>query len=103
MRRDLLRNFQLAAVLKIGSNTGRPKCVVSNLSLDTCRFRRPVDHPVDVRLAQGKGVSRPVFPATVRNKKPFRVILQARNLYICLYIRVEIVVGWNSVPLPPFS
>ena len=41
MVRDLLRHFQLAAVLQIGSDTGRGEGMVANPCFDAGYFRPP--------------------------------------------------------------
>jgi hypothetical protein len=100
MRSDLLGNFQLATVLKIRGNSRRPKGVIPELRLDSCAFGPPANHPVSVRLAEGEG-GQPTSLARHRaEKQTLRVAVQARNLYICLYIFVEVVVGRNLMPFP---
>jgi len=47
---DLLRNFQLAAVLQIGRDAGRAESMIANPRLDADRFGAPADDAVDVLL-----------------------------------------------------
>jgi hypothetical protein len=52
---DLLRHFQLAAVLQIRRNAGRAEGVIANARFDTGRFRAPADDSVGVLLEEGIG------------------------------------------------
>ena len=52
---DLLRYFQLAAVLQIRRDAGRPKGVIANPRFDAGRLRPPADDAVGVLLEEGIG------------------------------------------------
>jgi hypothetical protein len=51
---DLLRHFQLAAVLQIRRNAGRAKGMIANPRFDAGRFRAPADK-VELQLFYGMG------------------------------------------------
>src|SRR5439155_15293666 len=102
MRRYLLRNLQFPAVLKVRGNARRPKRVVPNLSLNPRAFRAAPAHPVGVGLAQGQGGEPTGLPRNRAEQQSLGVVLQARNLYICLYILVEVVMGRDFMLLASF-
>ena len=52
---DLLRHFQLAAVLQIGRDAGRPEGMIANPRFDAGRFRAPADDAMGVLLEKGIG------------------------------------------------
>jgi hypothetical protein len=52
---NLLRHFQLAAVLQIGCDTGRAESMIANPRFDAGRFRAPADDAVGVLLEKGIG------------------------------------------------
>src|SRR5260221_4485582 len=52
---DLLRHFQLTAVLQIRPDAGRPEGMIANSRFDAGRFRAPADDAVGVLLEEGIG------------------------------------------------
>src|SRR5258706_3421480 len=52
---DLLRHFQLAAVLKIRRDAGRVEGMIANPRFDAGRFRAPADDAMGVLLEEGIG------------------------------------------------
>ena len=50
---DLLRHFQLAAVLQIRRDTGRAESMIANPRFDACGFRAPADDAMGVLLEEG--------------------------------------------------
>ena len=52
---DLLRHFQLAAVLQVRRDPGRAEGMIANPRLDAGRFRPPADDAVGVLLEEGIG------------------------------------------------
>jgi hypothetical protein len=52
---DLLRHFQLAAVLQIRRDPGRAESMIADACLHAGRFRPPADDPVGVLLEEGIG------------------------------------------------
>jgi hypothetical protein len=52
---DLLRHFQLTAVLQIGGNTGRAEGMVADARFDAGGLRAPADDSVGVLLEEGIG------------------------------------------------
>jgi len=50
---DLLRHFQLAAVLQIRRDAGRAEGMIADARLDAGRFRAPADDAVSVLLEEG--------------------------------------------------
>jgi hypothetical protein len=52
---DLLRNFQLAAVLQIRRDAGRAESMIANPRFNPGRFRAPADDAVGVLLEEGPG------------------------------------------------
>ncbi len=52
---DLLRHFQLAAVLQIRRDAGRAKGMIANARFDAGRFRTPANDSVGVLLEEGIG------------------------------------------------
>jgi hypothetical protein len=55
MVRDLLRHFQLTAVLQIRRDAGGTESVIANARFDAGGFRAPADDAVGVRLEKGIG------------------------------------------------
>jgi len=68
--RDLLRNFQLTAVLQIRRDTGRAEGVITNPRFDAGRFCPSADNAVGVLLERGLVVSWPVLRRAVRKRYP---------------------------------
>jgi hypothetical protein len=64
---NLLRHFQLAAVLQISGDAGRPESMIADARLYAGGFRPALDDAIGVLLA-GLSVNRPVFPAAVQNR-----------------------------------
>jgi hypothetical protein len=52
---DLLRYFQLAAVLQIGGDPSRAEGMIANPRFDAGRFRTPANDAVGVLLEEGIG------------------------------------------------
>src|SRR5258708_22913981 len=52
---DLLRHFQLTAVLQIGGDAGRAESMIANPRFDAGRFGAPADDTVGVLLEEGIG------------------------------------------------
>ena len=52
---DLLRYFQLAAVLQIRRDAGRAEGMIANARFDAGRFRAPDDDAVSALLEEGIG------------------------------------------------
>ena len=52
---DLLRDFELAAVLQIRRDAGRAEGMTANPRFDAGRFRAPADDAVGVLLEEGIG------------------------------------------------
>ena len=50
---DLLRHFQLSAVLQIRRDAGRAKGMIANPRFDACGFRAPADDAMGVLLEDG--------------------------------------------------
>jgi hypothetical protein len=50
---DMLRHFQFAAVLQVGSDAGRAESMIANLRLDAGGLGAALDHAVGVLLVQG--------------------------------------------------
>jgi len=47
---DMLRHFQFAAVLQVGSDAGRAESMIANLRLDAGRLRAALNHAIGVLL-----------------------------------------------------
>ena len=52
---NLLRHFQLAAILQIRRDPGGTKSMIADAGLDAGRFRPPADDAVGVLLEEGIG------------------------------------------------
>jgi hypothetical protein len=52
---DLLRHFQLTAVLQIGRDAGRAEGMIANARFNAGRFGAPADDAVGVLLEEGIG------------------------------------------------
>jgi hypothetical protein len=50
---DVLRHFQLAAVLQVGGDAGGPESMVADTGLDAGCLRAALDHAVSVLLVHG--------------------------------------------------
>jgi len=63
---DLLRHFQLPAVLQIRRNAGRAEGMIANPRFDAGRFRAPADDAMGVLLGQriGRKLAGPAAGAT---------------------------------------
>jgi hypothetical protein len=98
MGRELLRNFQLATILKVRRNPRSPERVVSDFRLDAGSLRAPANHPVGVRLAQGEGSEPSGLRRHRSEKQALGIVLQPRNLFIRLEMLVQIMVSRDFVP-----
>lgn len=65
MASHLLRNFQFAAVLKVGGDAGGPRTVTTDLRCDTGSACSPTDHPVDFGLRERS----PIYKRTVTHRR----------------------------------
>ena len=65
---DLLRDFEFAAVLQIGGDTGRAEGMIANPRFDAGRFRAPADDAVGVLLEEGLLVGWPVLRRAVQKR-----------------------------------
>jgi hypothetical protein len=66
---DLLGRFQLAAVLHVGGDAGRPEGVIANLRFDLRSLRPALDHPVSVLLPHRSFGELPASAARDRPKQ----------------------------------
>ena len=50
---DMLRHFQFAAVLQVGSDAGRAESMIANLRLDAGGLRPALNHAIGILLVHG--------------------------------------------------
>src|SRR5258706_1574683 len=99
---DLLRHFQLAAVLQIRCDTGRSEGMIANPRFDAGRFRAPADDPVGVLLGEGIG-GKPSGLATGGTKEiAVDVIGNAGRFDIIVETLIETMMTGNIVLLAAF-
>jgi hypothetical protein len=99
---DLLRHFQLAAVLQIRRNAGRPKGMIANPRLDAGGFRPPADDAVSVLLEEGIGGKLAGLAAGAAEEIAVDVIGDAGRLDIIVQTLVETMMTGNVVLLAAF-
>ena len=89
---DLLRHFQLPAVLQIGRNTGRAESMIANPRFDAGRFRAPADDAVSILLEQGIGRKLAGLAAGAAEKIAVDVIANSSCFDIVVQILIETMV-----------
>jgi hypothetical protein len=96
---DLLRDFQLAAVLHIGGDTGRPESMITDARLDAGRFRATADDAVGVLLEEGIGCKLAGLAACAAEEIAVDVIGDAGRFDIIVQTLIETVMTGNVVLL----
>lgn len=97
MRRHPLGNLQLAAVLKIGCDAGRPEGVAADLGLDSgCESSSP-NHSSDIGLDQGIGRQLARSPARRAKERAFPVFGDAGGSDVFLKVAVQVVMRGHFV------
>jgi hypothetical protein len=99
---DLLRHFQLAAVLQIGRDTGRAEGMIANPRLDAGRFRPPADDAVGVLLEEGIAGQLAGFAAGAAEEIAVDVIGDAGRFDIIVQTLIKAMVTGNVVLLAAF-
>ena len=102
MVRDLLRHFQLAAVLQIGRDASRPEGMIANPRFDAGRFRPPADDAVGVLLEEGIGCKLASLAAGAAEKIAVDVIGNAGRFNIIVQTLIEAMMAGNVVLLTAF-
>jgi hypothetical protein len=100
---DLLRHFQLAAVLEIRRDAGRAEGMIANPRFDAGRFRPPADDAVGVLLEEGIGCKLAGLAAGGAEEIAVDVIGNAGRFDIIVQTLIETMMTGNVVSLPPFS
>ena len=99
---DLLRYFQLAAVLQIGRDAGRAEAMIANPRFDTGRFRAPADDAVRVLLEEGIGCKLTSLAAGGPEEIAFNVIANASRFNIVVQILLQTMMTRDVVLLTAF-
>ena len=99
---DLLRDFQLAAVLEIRRNAGRAESMIADPGFDAGRFRPPADDAVGILLEKGIGGQLAGLAAGRAEEIAVDVIGNASSLDVVLEILIQIMVTGNVVLLAAF-
>src|SRR5258705_13088354 len=96
---DLLRHFQLAAVLQIGRDAGRPEGMIANPRFDAGRFRAPADDAMGVLLEEGIGCKLPGLAAGSAEEIAVDVIGDAGRFDVIVQTLIEAMMTGNVVLL----
>ena len=99
---DLLRHFQLAAVLQIRRDAGRAEGVIANSRFDTGRFRAPANDAVSVLLEEGIGCKPAGLAAGGTEEIAVNVIGDAGRFDIIVQTLIETMMTGNIVLLAAF-
>src|SRR5258708_40128715 len=99
---DLLRHFQLAAVLQIRRDTGRAEGMIANPRFDAGRFRAPADDTVGVLLVERIGGKLPGLATGGAEKIAVDVIGDAGRFDIIVQTLIETMMAGNVVLLTAF-
>jgi hypothetical protein len=98
----LLGNFELPAVLEIGSDAGRPEGMAANFRLDASSRSSPANHSPYIGLQHGAGGQLSATPLARAEEWPFTVLGDAGGRDVLLKVAVEIVVRRHLVLLATF-
>jgi len=99
---DLLRHFQLAAVLQIRGNAGRSEGMIANPRFDAGRFRAPADDAVSVLLEERIACQLAGFAAGGAEEIAVDVIGDAGRFDIIVQTLIETMMTGNIVLLAAF-
>src|ERR1700757_356222 len=99
---DLLRDFQLAAVLQIRRNAGGAEGMIANPRFDAGRFRAPADDAVSVLLEEGVGGKLAGLAAGAAEEIPVDVIGDAGRFGIIVQTLIEAMMAGDVVLLAAF-
>ncbi len=99
---DLLRHFQLAAVLQIRRDAGRTEGMIANPRFDAGRFRPPADDAVGVLLEEGIGCKLAGLAAGGEEEIAVDVIGDAGRFDIFVQTVIEAMMAGNVVLLAAF-
>src|ERR1700757_3723277 len=99
---DLLRYFQLPAVLQIRRDAGRAESMIANPRFDAGRFRASADDAVGVLLEEGIGCKLAGFAAGAAEEIAVDVIGDARRFDIVVQTLIETMMTGNVVLLAAF-
>ena len=96
---DLLRYFQLAAVLQIRRDPGRAESMIADACLHAGRFRTPADDAVGVLLEEGIGGKLPGLAAGAAEEIAVGVVGDAGRFEIVVQTLIETMMTGNVVLL----
>jgi hypothetical protein len=99
---DLLRHFQLAAVLQIRRDASRTEGMIADPRFDAGRFRAPADDAVSILLEEGIGGKLAGLAAGAAKKIAAAVIGDAGRFDIIVQTLIEAMVAGNVVLLAAF-
>jgi hypothetical protein len=99
---DLLRDFQLAAVLQIRRDAGRPKGMIANPRFDAGRFRASADDTVGVLLEEEIGCKLASLAAGGTEEIAVDVIGDAGRFDIIVQTLIKTMMTRNVVLLAAF-
>src|SRR5260370_25006522 len=100
---DLLRDFQLTAVVQIRRDAGRAESMIANPRFDAGRLRAPADDAVGVLLKEGIGCKLPGLTAGTAGEKAPDVIGDAgRFAIISQTVIVRIITKITLLHRAPF-
>ena len=99
---DLLRHFQLTAVLQIRRDAGRAESMIANPRFDAGRFRAPADDAVRILLEEGIGGKLASLAAGGTEEIAVDVIGDAGRFDIIVQTLIETMMTGNVVLLAAF-
>src|ERR1700736_6132241 len=99
---DLLRHFQLAAVLQIRRNASRAESMITNPRFDAGRFRPPADDAVGVLLEEGIGGKLTGLAARTAKEIAVDVVGDAGRFDILVQTLIETVMTGDVVLFTAF-
>ena len=99
---DLLRHFQLTAVLQIRRDAGRAESMIANPRFDAGRFRAPADDAVGVLLEEGIGCQLTGLATGAAEEIALDVIGDAGRFDVIMQALIETMMAGNVVLLAAF-
>src|SRR5260221_4073686 len=99
---DLLRHFQIAAVLQIRRDAGRAEGMIANPRFDAGRFRAPADDTMGVLLEEGIGCKLPGLAAGGAEEIAVNIVGDAGSFDIIVQTLIETMMTGNVVLLTAF-
>ena len=102
MVHDLLRDFQLTAVLQIRRDAGRAEGMIADARLDAGRLRAPADDAMGVLLGEGIGCQLSALSAGAAEEIAVDVVNDTGRFDVVVQTLIETMMTGNVVLLAAF-